>query len=138
MFFNWSKVLVSVFLIFGAAREPAYISSLDIGKYFWSAAEEVLSNPVDYCSKFTSMSIKIASLFPTKNVNLFASASLVSAYYDSSAYNYLPNPADMTNEGNVQRVMSVLDGNIKQWSFIEAQLLEPNVNLGMVSSRQRK
>merc|ERR1719453_43995 len=27
--------------------------------------------------------------------------------------------------------MAVLDSNIKQWSFIEAQLLEPNVNLGM-------
>lgn len=27
----------------------------------------------------------------------------------------------------------MLQGHIKQWSFIEAQLLEPNVNLGMVS-----
>lgn len=30
-------------------------------------------------------------------------------------------------------MVAILQGNIKQWSFIEAQLLEPNVNLGMVS-----
>ena len=57
--------------------------------------------------------------------------SSVTAGYDSSIYSYIPNTADMTNEANVQRVMAVLDSNIKQWSFIEAQLLEPNVNLGM-------
>lgn len=51
-------------------------------------------------------------------------------HFDNS---YLPNPTDMTNEGNVKRVLSILNGNIKQWSFIESQLLEPNVNLGMVS-----
>ena len=46
----------------------------------------------------------------------FASALVAAAdtYYDSSAYSYLSNTADMSNEGNVQRVMAVLDGNIKQ------------------------
>ncbi len=40
---------------------------------------------------------------------------------------------DSVEEGNMQRVVAILQSNIKQWSFIEAQLLEPNVNLGMVS-----
>lgn len=35
-------------------------------------------------------------------------------------------------QGNINRVVTILQNNIKQWSFIEAQLLEPNVNLGMV------
>ncbi len=35
-------------------------------------------------------------------------------------------------QGNIQKVIGILQGNIKQWSFIESQLLEPNVNLGMV------
>ena len=34
---------------------------------------------------------------------------------------------------NVQRVVSILRNNIKQWSFVESQLLEPNVNVAMVS-----
>jgi hypothetical protein len=33
-------------------------------------------------------------------------------------------------------VIGILQGNIKQWSFIESQLLEPNVNLGMVRPRE--
>lgn len=40
-------------------------------------------------------------------------------------------PKDIIDDGSVQRVVSVLQSNIKQWSFIESQLLEPNVNLGM-------
>jgi hypothetical protein len=35
-------------------------------------------------------------------------------------------------QGNIQGVVNLLQNHIKQWSFIEAQLLEPNVNLGMV------
>ena len=73
----------------------------------------------------------IINFLKTNRISMVAdAASAVSAYYDS--YSYLPNPTDMMNEGNVQRITTVLDGNIKQWSFIEAQLLEPNVNLGMV------
>eukprot|EP01040_Poterioochromonas_malhamensis_P004172 gene4173-4465_t len=41
------------------------------------------------------------------------------------------NLRSSVHEGNIQRVISILQGNIKQWSFIEAQLLEPNVNLAM-------
>ena len=33
----------------------------------------------------------------------------------------------------MQRIIAVLENNIKQWSFIESQLLEPNVNIGMVN-----
>ena len=42
----------------------------------------------------------------------------------------------LSDEGSVQRVISILHGNIKQWGFIESQLLEPNVNLAMVNSRR--
>eukprot|EP01035_Chromulina_nebulosa_P022428 gene22428-29042_t len=35
------------------------------------------------------------------------------------------------DDGNIQKVIDVLQNNIKQWSFIESQLLEPNANLGM-------
>lgn len=38
----------------------------------------------------------------------------------------------LVDEGSIQRVVSILQSNIKQWSFVESQLLEPNVNLGMV------
>jgi hypothetical protein len=38
----------------------------------------------------------------------------------------------LVDEGSIQRVVTILQSNIKQWSFIESQLLEPNVNLGMV------
>eukprot|EP01038_Epipyxis_sp_PR26KG_P013959 gene13959-18723_t len=38
---------------------------------------------------------------------------------------------DSLDDGNIQRVVTILQNNIKQWSFIESQLLEPNVNLGM-------
>ena len=38
---------------------------------------------------------------------------------------------DSLDDGNILRVIEVLENNIKQWSFIESQLLEPNVNLGM-------
>lgn len=34
-------------------------------------------------------------------------------------------------QNNIQGVVNLLQSHIKQWSFIEAQLLEPNVNLGM-------
>jgi len=40
-------------------------------------------------------------------------------------------------QGNMQGVVNLLQNHIKQWSFIEAQLLEPNVNLGMVSELSR-
>jgi hypothetical protein len=43
----------------------------------------------------------------------------------------LGNLKDSVEEGNINRVVSILQNNIKQWSFVEAQLLEPNVNLGM-------
>ena len=97
----------------------------------------ILSVPLPaFASQTVAAAVKASSRYSWSKNTLMptvAHAHAVSAYYDSSAYSYLPNPADMTNEGNVQRVMAVLDGNIKQWSFIEAQLLEPNVNLGMVS-----
>lgn len=35
---------------------------------------------------------------------------------------------------NIHRVITILHENIKQWSFVESQLLEPNVNLAMVST----
>ncbi len=35
------------------------------------------------------------------------------------------------NDQSVSRVVSILESNIQQWGFIESQLLEPNVNLGM-------
>lgn len=38
---------------------------------------------------------------------------------------------DSFDDGNIQKVINILQTNIKQWSFIESQLLEPNVNLGM-------
>lgn len=41
------------------------------------------------------------------------------------------NLKETLDDGNIQRVISILQNNIKQWSFIESQLLEPNVNLGM-------
>lgn len=127
MFSCWSKLVLGIFIIFWVPKEPIDTSSV-LSYSMWSIAKSALSIPVVIPAKL----VKMASFFPTPQVSLFASAFAL-AYYDSSAYNYLPNPADMTNEGNVQRVMTVLDGNIKQWSFIEAQLLEPNVNLGMVS-----
>jgi len=40
---------------------------------------------------------------------------------------------NILTQGNIQKVIGILQNNIKQWSFIESQLLEPNVNLGMVS-----
>lgn len=40
-------------------------------------------------------------------------------------------PKDVIDDGSVQRVVSILRSNIKQWNFIESQLLEPNINLGM-------
>ena len=127
MFLCWSKLVLGIFIIFWVPKEPIDTSSV-LSYSWWSIAKSALSIPVVIPAKL----VKMASFIPTPQVSLFASAFAL-AYYDSSAYNYLPNPADMTNEGNVQRVMTVLDGNIKQWSFIEAQLLEPNVNLGMVS-----
>jgi hypothetical protein len=91
-----------------------------------------------------------------RNTHLIASATSVTATTTvgaSSVTNKLsesPNPSavlgifpheehgvttlrDSVEEGNMQRVVAILQSNIKQWSFIEAQLLEPNVNLGMVS-----
>jgi hypothetical protein len=128
MIFCWSKLVLGIFIIFWAPKEPIDTPSV-VSYSVWSIAKSLYSMQAVFPAKL----VKMASFFPSPHVSLFASA-FVSAYYDySSAYNYLPNPADMTNEGNVQRVMTVLDGNIKQWSFIEAQLLEPNVNLGMVS-----
>ena len=41
------------------------------------------------------------------------------------------NIKDLVDDGSIQRVVTILQSNIKQWSFIESQLLEPNVNLGM-------
>ena len=46
-------------------------------------------------------------------------------------FNSFPKPQDLADDVSVQRVVTILHGNIKQWSFIESQLLEPNVNLGM-------
>lgn len=40
-------------------------------------------------------------------------------------------PKDVVDDGSVQRVVTILQTNIKQWNFIESQLLEPNVNLQM-------
>ena len=34
---------------------------------------------------------------------------------------------------SVERVVAILQNNVKQWSFVETQLLEPNINMGMVS-----
>jgi len=48
--------------------------------------------------------------------------------FDSNSF---PKPQDLADDVSVQRVVTILHGNIKQWSFIESQLLEPNVNLGM-------
>jgi hypothetical protein len=42
------------------------------------------------------------------------------------------NLMDFTTESNINRMISILSSNVKQWSFIESQLLEPNVNLAMV------
>ena len=42
----------------------------------------------------------------------------------------------LVDEGSIQRVVTILQSNIKQWSFVESQLLEPNVNLGMVRARR--
>lgn len=41
------------------------------------------------------------------------------------------NLKESFDDGNIQKVINILQNNIKQWSFIESQLLEPNVNLGM-------
>ena len=38
---------------------------------------------------------------------------------------------DVLDDDGVQKVVTILQGNIQQWNFIESQLLEPNVNLGM-------
>lgn len=53
--------------------------------------------------------------------------------YSSMREDWLSVAPSATLQGNINRVVTILQNNIKQWSFIEAQLLEPNVNLGMVS-----
>lgn len=40
---------------------------------------------------------------------------------------------DITDDIDIHKMVHSLQNHIKQWSFIEAQLLEPNVNLDMVS-----
>ena len=39
---------------------------------------------------------------------------------------------DSFDEGSVNRVIDVLRSNVFRWSFVESQLLEPNVDLAMV------
>jgi hypothetical protein len=46
-----------------------------------------------------------------------------------------PTLVSVKMQHHVKKIINVLEGNIKQWSFIESQLLEPNVNLGMVRAR---
>jgi hypothetical protein len=41
------------------------------------------------------------------------------------------NTKDHVDETNWHRVLNILQGQIKQWSFIESQLLEPNANIGI-------
>lgn len=134
---SWLKLSISFFLIFWATQGSGVISESNctirgkrtdtaLSLFSKIAASTLFSVPLP-----TNAVASSKYSWPMRASPLVAEAA--SAYYDSSAYSYLPNPADMTNEGNVQRVMAVLDGNIKQWSFIEAQLLEPNVNLGMVT-----
>eukprot|EP01035_Chromulina_nebulosa_P017254 gene17254-22785_t len=45
--------------------------------------------------------------------------------------NHVNDPKEFINESNMNRVITMLQNHIKQWSFIESQLLEPNVNLAM-------
>lgn len=37
------------------------------------------------------------------------------------------------DDANVDKVVDILRSNVEQWSFVESQLLEPAVNLAMVS-----
>ena len=37
----------------------------------------------------------------------------------------------ISDEKSISHVVSILESNVEQWGFIESQLLEPNVNLGM-------
>ncbi len=46
--------------------------------------------------------------------------------------NLFSNPSDIYIDEYAQKIIFALDSNINQWSFIESQSMEPNVNIGMV------
>lgn len=78
----------------------------------------------------------VRSVFPyTKKAigSLKDSFDDVSAMLKHSVYR-LPFTTIFLNftQGNIQKVINILENNIKQWSFIESQLLEPNVDLETV------
>ena len=129
MKFSRIQLPISILLIFIAA----YASKNGVNLDFYNRNFLNLKSNIEikYQRDF-STSQKSTSNYVKSKSESYLHVGAQSGYYDTSSFPFLPNPADMTNEGNVQRVLSVLDGNIKQWSFIEAQLLEPNVNLGMV------
>ena len=70
-------------------------------------------------------------IFPFSLLLWYNSEGQATLNSNEAYHSYIIASADMTNEANVQQVMAVLKSNIEQWSFIEAQILEPNVNLGM-------
>lgn len=92
----------------------------------------------NFFSRLEASTGSILNLFPHEEQDntgsLRDSVEDVSSIYRSCLYLLLNSqiPLNFTQR-NIQRVVAILQSNIKQWSFIEAQLLEPNVNLGMVS-----
>jgi len=99
----WALWLVGLGLVEGERRTPIFEAPRP-GRTHWGVAAQKDLYRDDYPPLSTLFSLGDGNGFPL---------------------------GDLLDDTSVERVVSILRGNVKQWHFIESQLLEPNVNLHM-------